>query len=544
MLRPCRPFTAFRVKMTVTGGLIMGQEIFDVLIIGSGHSGGMAAKVLTESGARCLMLNAGPVANVQRDAERKHAYELPYRGFHPPERTGHVFQSNEFNANVWVNEHEVPYTYAPDQPYNWVRVRLFGGRSLFWSRQSFRLSDYEFKAKSHDGFGEDWPISLADLDPYYSRVEEIFQVSGVREGWPQMPDGNFIEDPDVWSGSMDRIKVAGAKFGVPVTRQRRANGRDGLASSVNLLLPDAEKTGRLTSIANAVVREISVDKNTGLPDGCHFVDRLTRREMSVKAHVVVLAAGTLESTRLLLNSKLANSSGVLGHYLMDQIYGAGIVGSVPEARGGKSKGLMGGGAIAPRFRNITDKSDKFLRGYALNMWSGGGPVGARNFALYGEALEKKLAEYYGSGFTMTIMGEVLGRYENHVRIDPEKVDAWGIPALRIETNYTDNEYNMAKDAVETGTQIAEAAGFEVLSKNVVPNPPGYSIHELGTARMGDDPKKSVLNKWGQSHDHKNLFVVDGAAFTSAGWQNPTMTILALSMRASEHLAEERKKLNL
>jgi choline dehydrogenase-like flavoprotein len=522
----------------------MGQEIFDVLIVGSGHAGGMAAKVLTEAGARCLMLNAGPVANVTRDAERKHAYELPYRGFHPPEQVPHVFQANEFNANVWVDEREVPYTYDPSQPYNWVRVRLFGGRSLFWSRQSFRLSDYEFKAKSHDGFGEDWPIDHAELSPYYSRVEEIFQVSGKREGWPQMPDGNFIDDPDVWSPSMDRMQAAAAKFNVPVTRQRRANGRDGLASSVNLLLPDAEKTGNLTSIANAVVREISVNKNTGLPDGCHFVDRLTGREMSVKARVVVLAAGTLESTRLLLNSKLANSSGLVGRYLMDQIYGAGITCSVPEARGGKVKGLMGGGAIIPRFRNLTDKSDKFLRGYALNVYSSGGGLPARCFPAYGAELEKKMAEYYGSGFHFSLMGEVLGRYENHVRIDPEKTDAWGIPVLRIETNYTDNEYNMAKDAVETVSEVAQAAGFEVLAKNVVPNPPGYSIHEVGTCRMGDDPKKSVLNRWNQSHDHKNLFVVDGAGFTSAGWQNPTMTILSLSMRASEHLAEERKKLNI
>lgn len=156
-------------------GQAMGQEIFDVLIIGSGHSGGMAAKVLTEAGARCLMLNAGPVANVQRDAERKHAYDLPYRGFRPPDQAQHVDQADGFNANVWVDEREVPYTYDPSQPYNWVRVRLFGGRSLFWSRQSFRLSDYEFKAKSRDGFGDDWPISLADLAPYYSRVEEIFR---------------------------------------------------------------------------------------------------------------------------------------------------------------------------------------------------------------------------------------------------------------------------------------------------------------------------------------------------------------------------------
>ncbi len=523
----------------------MISETFDVLIIGSGHAGGMAAKILTESGISCLMLNAGPVADVSRNAEHKAAYELPYRGFKPPGRLEHVFQANEFNANVWVDEQEVPYTFEAENPYNWVRVRLFGGRSLFWSRQSFRLSDYEFKAKSRDGFGEDWPISHADLAPYYSRVEDIFQVSGALDGPPQMPDGNFVIDDNPWSQSMERFMAAGKAFDMPVCKQRRALGRDGLASSINLLLPDAEKTGKLTSIANAVVRELTVDKNTGQPNGCHFVDRLSRRELSVKARVVVLAAGTLESTRLLLNSKVGNSSGLVGRYLMDQIYGPGVMCSVPEARnGGATKELMGGGAIVPRFRNITTKSDKFLRGYALNVTSSIGSVSPRNFAAYGAELDRKLKEYHGSSFHMTMMGEVLGRYENHVRINKDKVDAWGIPVLHVETKYTDNEFNMAKDAVDTGAAVAEAAGFEVLSKNVVPNPPGYSIHEVGTCRMGDDPKRSVLNKWCQSHDHKNLFVVDGASFTSAGWQNPTMTILALSMRASEYLASQMSKQNI
>ena len=169
-------------------------EPVDVLIIGSGHAGGMAAKILTEKGISCLMLNAGPVANVSRDAQRKPAYELPFRGFKPPGRLEHVFQSSGYNANVWVDEEEVPYTFNPDHPYNWVRVRLFGGRSLFWSRQSFRLSDYEFKGKSHDGFGQDWPLDYAELAPFYSRVEEIFQVAGAMDGPPQMPNGNYVPD--------------------------------------------------------------------------------------------------------------------------------------------------------------------------------------------------------------------------------------------------------------------------------------------------------------------------------------------------------------
>jgi choline dehydrogenase-like flavoprotein len=314
---------------------------------------------------------------------------------------------------------------------------------------------------------------------------------------------------------------------------------------VNLLLPDAFATGKLEAVENAVVRNLTIDKQTGLVNGANFVDRLSRREMSVKAKRVVLAAGTLESTRLLLNSGLGNSSGVMGHYLMDQIYGAGITCSVPEARGGKATpALMGGGALVPRFRNISTKADGFLRGYALNVTSRMGALEARNFAAYGTELQKKMDDYYGSAFYMTIMGEVLGRNENLVRINKDIVDAWSIPTLHVQTKYTDNEYNMARDAVNTSVAMAESAGFEVLSKNTEPNPPGYSIHEVGTCRMGDDPKKSVLNKWNQSHDHKNLFVVDGACFTSAGWQNPTMTILALSMRASEYMAEQMRQGNI
>src|SRR5260370_34360809 len=206
----------------------------------------MVGKVVAGKGIRCLMLKAGRVAGVSRDAQRKPAYELPYRGFKPPGRLEHVSQANQFNANVWVDEQEVPYTFDAANPYNWVRVRLFGGRSLFWARQSFRLSDYEFKGKSHDGFGEDWPISHADLAPYYSRVEDIFQVSGAPDGPPQMPDGNFVLDDEPWSQSMQRFIAAGKPLTMPVCNQRRALGRDGLPSSVHLLVPDAEKTGNPT----------------------------------------------------------------------------------------------------------------------------------------------------------------------------------------------------------------------------------------------------------------------------------------------------------
>jgi choline dehydrogenase-like flavoprotein len=376
-------------------------------------------------------------------------------------------------------------------------------------------------------------------------VEEIFRVRGRADGLPQYPDGNFVPDDSPWSGCMQRFIAAGKQMGIPVCKPRSSEGVNGLASSVNLLLPDAFATGKLKAIPNVVVRELGIDKNTGLVNEVHFVDRLSRREMSVRARVVVLAAGTLESTRLLLNSRLANSSGVMGHYLIDQVYGPGIVCSVPEARDGKATpGLMGGGALIPRFRNLDTQAKKFIRGYALNVSSSTHQMDPRNFAAYGEELQKKLDSYSGSGFSTGIMGEVLARYENHVSIDKTVVDAWNIPVLRIDTKYTDNEFNMARDAVDTSIELAQAAGFEVLSKNYDPNPPGYSIHELGTCRMGDDPKTSVLNKWSQSHDIKNLFVVDGSSFVSSGWQNPTMTIVALAMRSSEYLAEQMRRGNV
>jgi len=519
---------------------------YDVLIVGSGHSGGMAANILTQKGISCLMLNAGPEADFSRDRTIKAAHELPYRGFNKPGRLPHVFQANEFNANQWVDEKEVPYTHPPDAVYNWVRVRLLGGRSLFWARQSFRLSDFEFKAAEIDGTGENWPISHGELAPFYSRVEQIFRVSGRKEGWPQFPDGNFIDTtfpPD--TETIKRVTEIATKKGIQVSKWRSAQGQDGLASSINLLLPDALATGKLDIVQNAIVREISTDKNTGLADGAHFVDRHSGREMHVKAKVVVLAAGCLESTRLLLNSKLANSSGVMGHYLVDQMYGVSVVASVPEARDGKAPaGLMGGSAFIPRFRNLT-KSDKrdFIKGYCVSI-SSGGSASPNFFPLYGEELQNKLDSYAGSCVSGGIFGERVARYENHVRINKDVTDAWGIPVLHIEARDTDNERNMRRDAANTIEELFHEAGWEIICKTDQVNPPGYSIHEVGTCRMGDNPKTSVLNKWCQSHDIKNLFVVDGASFVTAGWQNPTMTILSLSMRASEYLADQMQQRNI
>jgi choline dehydrogenase-like flavoprotein len=511
---------------------------YDVLIIGSGASGGMAAYTLTKKGVNCLMLDAGPQVDFQRYRGLKNVDELPYRGFGKPGRLPHVFQANEFNANQWVDEQQVPYTHPPNEPFNWVRVRMIGGKSNFWARMSFRLSDYEFKAKDNDGYGENWPIGHADLAPFYERVEPIFRVSGRKEGLPQLPDGNFIEDTSPDSDMVKRFAAAAKERGIPVTKIRRSLGNGQLASSWNLLLPDALATGKLTIVPNAVVRELSVDKKTGLVNGAYFHDRHSGRELHAGARAVVVGAACLESTRILLNSGIANSSGVLGHYLHDQFYMTGsVVAIIPEARDGKARAA--GGGYIPRFRNLKTKEKNFIRGYALDFSMGGTPD-AKYFGSWGEELQKTLDSVRGAGFSCTSMGEVLPRYENYVSINKNVKDAWGIPVLDFHCKYGENEVNMAKDAVATMEEVCHAAKFEVLNRNDKMFPPGYSIHELGTCRMGDDPKKSVLNKWNQSHDVKNLFVVDGSSFVTGGSQNPTMTILALSMRASEYLAEQMK----
>ena len=527
----------------------MAKKEYDVLIVGSGHSGGMAANVLTRKGIGCLMLNAGPEADYVKDRSTKATHELPYRGFNKPGRLTHVLQASEANAEQWVDENEVPYTHDPAKPYNWVRVRLLGGRSLFWARESYRLSDFEFKAGDLEGTGENWPISLADLDPYYSQVEAIFRVTGRKEGWPQFPDGNFVDGGRGGRGNESQTikkftELANAR-GIGVSVGRSSMGVGGLASSINLLLPEALATGKLDMVSNAIVREISGDKKTGLVNGAYFVDRHSRREMHVKAKVVILAAGTLESTRLLLNSGLANSSGVLGHYLHDQIYGVNVTASVPEARDGNtSPGLMGGSVFLPRFRNLKkDEKRNFIKGYCLKVNSGGG-ASANMFPLYGEELQKTLDRYAGSCVSGTIYGERPARFENHVSINKDVQDAWGIPVLHIDVKDGDNEHNMARDAVNITEEIFTEAKWDIISKTDRFYPPGYSIHEVGTARMGDDPKKSVLNKWNQTHDIRNLLVVDGSCFVTCGWQNPTMTIVSVSMRASEHLAEEMKKGNI
>ena len=516
---------------------------YEVLIVGSGAAGGMAAYTLTKLGVKCLMLDAGPMIDFDRHRVLKPVYDLPYRGFGRPGRFPHVTQASEFDANVWLDEKQNPYTYAPDEPYYWVRIRSLGGKTTRWGRASWRLSDYEFKCKDHDGFGENWPVSYKDLAPFYDRVEPIFRVSGRKEGFAQIPDGIFLADESTDSTSVQRFLAACKSQNVPTTKQRRSTGT--LASSVNLLLPDALATGNLTIVPNAIVSEILPDRKTGQASKVRFIDRISKREYEIPAgRAVVIGASALESVRLLLNSgEMGNSSGTLGRYLFDQFYVKNVVTAVvPEAKGGRApRGMIGGGGYIPRFRNLAkNEKRKFIRGYAYDFGSGGTPA-ARLIPKYGEPLLNELNELSGTAFSMTTMGEVLPRHESHCVINKDVRDAWGVPALNISHVYTDNEFEMAKDSMEVADALCRGAGFEVLSKHWEMVPPGESIHELGGCRMGADPKKSVLNSFNQLHDVKNVYVTDGSSFVSGGAQNPTLTILALSMRAAENIAERMKR---
>ena len=550
----------------------------------------MAAKELTERGMKVLVLEAGPPVNPERDlGHHRWAYQSMYRGSGPPGwKTSEQWMQDtagEFSRHFYVKDSEHPYTTDPGKPFMWVRARIVGGKTLHWGRFSWRLSDLDFKAASHDGYGDDWPISYSEIAPYYDRVEEFIGVSGNNDGLPYLPDGKFLPPMKINCGEQllkkgaektGRLGISSRVAMLTAPPKPHMKGRykchycgncgDGcdvgaMFSSISSTLPIAQATGRMTLRPNSVVRHIITDTKSGKAKGVAVVDRITHEEFEVFGRVVVLAASTLESTRILFNSRsrqhpagLGNSSGMLGHYLMDHFGGLGASGYFhilanrdPINEDGKASGLF-----IPRFRNLNKETrqQRFLRGYGFECGSGARvfPGAARNPSLcpgFGSEFKKKVRYYYTAPVGMTVRAEMLARFENHTEIDPDGVvDAWGIPVLRMHVEHSDNEREMARDAAETSEEILRAAGAEVISTGGRLTVPGRIIHELGTARMGDDPKKSVLNKFNQCWDVKNLFVTDGAAFVSSGNQNPTLTILALTARACDYIVDETKRGNI
>lgn len=553
---------------------------FDAIVVGSGASGGWAAKRLSEAGLQVAMVEAGRPQSDENFTEHTPAFELKYRDRAPEviRKTRPVqkdcYACMEYNYDWFANDLDEPYTTPDKMPFSWQgRLRMTGGRTNVWGRQSYRIGDLDFKAASHDGFGDDWPLSYKDVAPYYDIVEDYVGITGIPEGVYELPDGKFHSPMGLTCAETllrNRVK---AKLGRTVTLGRSAN----ITKSINGRAPchycgpcergcithsyfnsafttvaDALATGKCTHIPNAMVYKVLMDSGRNRANGVLYIDRNTHETKEVRGRVVVLCAQALESVRILFNSAnpqypagLANSSCVLGHFLMDHITGGGASGQL-EGLPGKPNinGPNRPDAIyVIRFRNTHDgpQSKEFLRGYGFQ--GGGGADFNWGAPGFGAAFKKAMQEpvtYIGLGG----FGECLARWENYVEINKDRNDIFGIPVLNIHMTYSDNEKALVKDMAASAGELLEAAGAKNVQTWVHPSAPGWAIHEVGIARMGRDPKKSVLNQFQQSHDVKNLFVMDGAGFTSTACQNPTLTIMALCVRSCDYLLSEMKRGNI
>ena len=560
-------------------------KVYDVCIIGSGAGGGTAAKVLCEGGLNVAMLEAGPPLNPMVDfKEHVWPYDLPHRGAGVGGnalKPGNGLE-DEFLAptGAWTIEGE-PYTTVPGSNFRWFRSRIVGGRTNHWGRIALRFAPVDFRSKTRDGLGDDWPITYDDIAPYYDKVESYIGVFGTKENIPSAPDGIF-QPPPKPRCSETVIKKACDKIGVTCIPSRMAiltkalNGRPAchycgqcgrgcqLASnfsSSQVMIPPAEKTGRFTLITNAMAREILVGED-GKASGVSYVDKATKSEKQVHAKAVMVAASACESARLLLNSKsslfpdgLANSSGAVGRYLMDSVgsSGFGYFPQMAKMPPHNHDGIGGMHMYMPWWK--FDRKNDFPRGYHIEFGGGRHMPGigmfhetCEVFEGYGKKLKDTCRQEYGSYIGFAGRGEMIPNADTYCDLDPYTVDQWGIPVLRFHFRWSDYEIKMAKDMQETFKAIVEAGGGTYVTKTCPDgeNPYGIAdggviIHEVGVARMGADPKTSVLNGYCQAHDVKNLFVADGACLVTNPDKNPTLTIMALSWRASEYLVEKAKK---
>jgi len=571
-----------------------GSDRWDVIVVGSGAAGGMAAFQLAMAGVKVLLLEAGRMIDVRTEYR---TMEWPYAsnrrsrlppGERPIDVAEYSFLDRPYGSNPAFDKHKKVMSYAGNRftrnwvvderqhpttgtPYSWVRARILGGKTNFWGRGALRYGPLQFNAASRDGFDVDWPISYDDVKPYYDKVDVLLGCSGTNEGLMQVPDGVF-QRPSKLNCVEVAFKRSIAKMGRHYIPGRAGVTTDGVLNnkyrarcagrgrcgrgcdiqaafhSPTALIYPARDSGHMTVRPYSIVAEVLVGDASNRASGVRVIDANTREVMDFKAPVVVLGAGALDTTRILLNSRssahpsgLGNSSGLLGCYLSEHIMGIRGSGYIP-ARIGTEATLDDGRPVAPyipRFRNVTDKHPDFIRGYHFQ--GGGGcaeyPSMAHDISGFGKAFKSNVRKHYPALISFGGFGEVLPRKQNRVTLDAVVKDAWGLPVLRFDYRFGDNELKMARDMADSIEEMLTAAHAEDIKIEREPLPPGWSIHEIGTARMGDDPRTSVTDRFCRLHDAKNVFIADAAPFVCGGTQNTTWSILAMAWRTMDHLKE-------
>ena len=559
----------------------MADNIYDAIVIGSGISGGWAAKELTEKGLKTIMLERGRNIEHIKDyvSATKNPWDFPHRGGRTQEMVDNYpvlkrdYPLNEKNLDFWANDKDSPYTEV--KRFDWYRGYHVGGRSLMWGRQSYRLSEMDFEANAKDGIAVDWPIRYKDLEKWYGHVERFAGISGSRDGLPQLPDGDFL--PPMELNVVEKAVAARIKAHYKESRHmligRVANltkaipGRTncqyrnkcwlgcpfgGYFSTQSSTLPAAVATGNLTLRPFSIVTKILYDKDTKKATGVEVLDAETNQTYEYFAKVIFLNASTLNSTWVLMNSAtdvweggLGSSSGELGHNLMDHHFRLGASGRMEGFDDKYVFGRRPNGIYIPRFRNLGNEKRDYLRGFGYQ--GGASREGwARNVAELSIGGDFKDALCEPGDWTMgiTAFGETLPYHDNKITLDKTKKDKWGLNILSIDAEIKQNEINMRKDMMADGQEMLEMGGLKDVKTFDSGYTLGMGIHEMGTARMGLDPKTSVLNKFNQVWDATNVYVTDGSAMTSAACQNPSLTYMAMTARAVDHAFTELKKGNI
>ncbi|MFL6353540.1 MAG: GMC family oxidoreductase [Bryobacteraceae bacterium] len=547
----------------------MPKQVYDVIVIGTGAGGGMAIHALCQAGAKVCALNGSRRLTPAKDfRNHRMPYDMSFRGFGDPRKRSQSigYMDNEYTEGIW--EHDIVYTTAPGTRWTWPRCFAVGGKTNFWGRSSARFGDIDFRAASRDGYDVDWPVSYPEIAPYYSRVEQMIGVASTVQNRPSNPDGEYL--PPMNFRCLDWIlQSGGRKVGIPYLPDRIAqltvphaghpschycaNCTDGcdigaFFSTPWFFLPQAEKTGNLEIRTNALAKNILTDAD-GRAAGVSYIDRKTKQEIEVYGRAVVVAASCVESARILLNSKsrhwptgIANSSGQLGRNLCDHLYGTTARGYLPQLLGQPSfPDNVSSSTVAwmPRWQNLDNpRQEKFIRGYSVYPDGGCGefPWYFDQIEGFGRDFKRAIKRRYPTPVSFYIQAPSQRSDSNYVDIDPVVKDIYGIPAVRIHFEWDKNTLDMWEHGKQACRELLHASGAEYLGAGE-PDVPGTSLHETGTCRMGNDPKNFVTNRFGQTHDVPNLYITDASVFPNCTDKTTTISILAFSLRASEHLIE-------